>query len=103
MSVAAVRRVKKIVFLGFLISHSNKDAAKTQTYLSASDRVTEEDIHGQFWAPRISWKPLPGHWMRYQGCRREQLKLHASNHDDWGALWTYCEESMAKANGASKS
>jgi hypothetical protein len=101
MSLATARRIKKIVFLGFLISHSNEDAAKTQTYLSASDRVAEEDVHGQFWAPLISWKPLPGYWMRYQGCRREPLKPHAANPDDWAAFWKYCEVAMEKANEAS--
>jgi hypothetical protein len=103
MTVAATRKIKKIVFLGFLISHSNEDAAKTQTYLSASDAVIDEDIHGQFWEPRISWKPIPGRWMRYQGCRQEQLKPHASNPDDWSAFWAFCEDAMAKADLSSDS
>jgi hypothetical protein len=87
-----------VVFLGFLISHSNEDAAKTQTYLSASDTVLEQDVHGQFWEPRISWKPLPGYWMRYQGCHQDPLKPHAANPDDWSAMWKFCEDAMATAS-----
>jgi hypothetical protein len=97
MSPRTVKIVKRIVFLGHLLSHSTDDAAKTQTFMSASKRILEERIHGEFWAPRISWKPLPGFWMRYEGCGKEKLKAHAANRDEWNTFWNYCENAMEKA------
>jgi hypothetical protein len=96
MSVTNVKRLKKLVFLGNLISHSNEDAAKTQTFVSGSKLISEKNVHGEFWEPHMSWVPIPGIWMKYQGCGQEKLKPHASNPDEWEKFWVFCEDAVKK-------
>jgi hypothetical protein len=101
MSPQRVTKLKKLLFLGNLLSHSTEDAAKTQTFVSASKEIFDKHVHGEFWAPYISWKPLPGVWMRYKGCGKEKLKPHGANKDEWNRFWIYCEDIMKKADSES--
>lgn len=88
---------KRFVFLGFLISHSTEDAAKTQTFVSATKRVEEEGIHGVLWVPKYSLWPTPWTWMAYTGSVQEELKPHGADREEWKKYWEYCEEAIRKA------
>ena len=99
MSPSAVKIFKRFVFLGFLISHTNEDAAKTQTYVSASKRVSDEHIHGELWVPTNSLWPTPWSWMRYTGSVIEKLQPHATDKAEWKRFWDFCDEAVKKAEG----
>jgi hypothetical protein len=99
MSASSVKKVKRLVFLGHLISHSTDDAAKTQTFVSASSLISEKQVHGEFWAPKISWIPFPGFWMRYKGCGKEELKPKGADKEEWLRFWTFLSDAMIKADG----
>jgi hypothetical protein len=99
MSPSAVKIFKSFVFLGFLISHTNEDAAKTQTYVSASKRVSDEHIHGELWVPTNSLWPTPWSWMRYTGSITEKLQPHATDKAEWKKFWDFCDEAVKKAEG----
>lgn len=96
MTPQKVQGLKRILFVGYLLSYSPEDAAKTQTYLSASPLVSEKHITGEFWSPLVSWKPIPGYWMRYKKCRREKLRSFAERPDEWAKFWEYCEAAMLR-------
>lgn len=97
MSPSAVKIFKRFVFLGFLISHTNEDAAKTQTYVSASKRVSDEHIHGELWVPTTSMWPTPWSWMRYTGSVTEKIQPHAADKAEWKKFWDFCDEAVKKA------
>ena len=99
MSPSAVKTFKRFVFLGFLISHTNEDAAKTQTYVSASKRVSDEHIHGELWVPTNSLWPTPWSWMRYTGSVIEKVQPHATDKAEWKRFWDFCDEAVKKAEG----
>jgi len=99
MSPSAVKIFKSFVFLGFLISHTTEDAAKTQTYVSANKRISEERIHGELWIPTYSLWPTPWSWMGYTGSITEKLQPHAADMAEWKKLWEFCEEAVKKAEG----
>jgi hypothetical protein len=67
--------------------HQPLDAAKTQVFLSASKLVVEQNLRGEFWAPRWNLK------QKFVGCEREELegKL-ARDPKEWAKLWKFCEE-----------
>jgi NAD(P)-dependent dehydrogenase (short-subunit alcohol dehydrogenase family) len=96
MSPASVKIFKRLVFLGFLLSHSTEDSAKTQTFLSASKRIPEENVHGEYWKITNSWWPTPGSWMRYTGSVKEELKPHGADKAEWKKFWGFCDEAVKK-------
>jgi hypothetical protein len=99
MTAKGVQRVKKLVFLGGLLSNTTEDSAKTQTYLSAFAELPNNTT-GQFWAPSVSFLPLPGFWMRYKRCQAEKLKPNAVDEKSWKKFWDFCAEAMAKVKSA---
>lgn len=97
ISPAGAKIFKRVVFLGFLISHSTEDAAKTQTYVSACKKIGEEEIHGELWAPTYSLWPTPWSWMTYTRCDTEKLQPHGADREEWKKFWEYCENAVRKA------
>lgn len=97
ISPSGAKMFKRLVFLGFLISHSTEDAAKTQTYVSACKQVGEEGLHGELWVPAYSMWPTPWSWMRWTGCVPEKLTPHGADRDEWKKFWEYCDNAVKKA------
>lgn len=79
-------------FLGIFLRNSTLDAAKTQVYLSASKQTSEEEVHGQYWSPKLSWMQY------YLGSQKEELVTAlAKDESEWRRLWEFCEEASSKA------
>ncbi|KAL8857331.1 MAG: hypothetical protein Q9178_006097 [Gyalolechia marmorata] len=76
--------------IGLLMKPLNtvEDASKTQTYLAASAQIPQQDVHGQYWAPVLSWT------QRYLGCRAEQLTELARDEEKQKQLWSFSERAM---------
>jgi hypothetical protein len=70
--------------------NTTRDSAKTQVFLSASKRVIEENIHGQYWIPVWSWG------QSYLKSQKEELVGLASDVEEWKLLWEFCEDTTAK-------
>jgi NAD(P)-dependent dehydrogenase (short-subunit alcohol dehydrogenase family) len=78
-------------FLGLFLRNSTLDSAKTQVVLSASKRVGEEKVRGEFWAPIFSWLGY------YQGSQKEELVTQlARDEEEWRKLWERCESAVAE-------
>ncbi|KAL8835364.1 MAG: hypothetical protein Q9170_003353 [Blastenia crenularia] len=65
-----------------------EDASKTQTYLAASARISEQDVHGQYWVPVWSWM------QRYVRCQAEALTDLGSNQGEQRKLWDFSERAL---------
>ena len=81
-------------FLGLFMRNTTRDSAKTQVFLSASKRVVEENIHGQYWIPVWSWGAS------YLRSRKEELGALARDEEEWRLLWEFCEATVANAAAA---
>jgi hypothetical protein len=78
-------------FLGLFLRNSAQDAAKTQVFLSASQTVSRENVHGGYWAPTWSWR------QKYLGSQKEDLTTAlARDKGEWKLLWDFCEDAAAK-------
>jgi NAD(P)-dependent dehydrogenase (short-subunit alcohol dehydrogenase family) len=78
-------------FLGLFLRNSTKDAAKTQVTLSASKKVGEEKVRGEFWVPIFDWR---GYYVRSE---KEELATElARDEEEWKRLWDCCEGAVAK-------
>lgn len=97
ISPTGAKVFKRVVFLGFLISHSTEDAAKTQTYVSACKKVDEEGIHGELWVPTYSLWPTPWSWLAYTRSTPEVLKPNGADKAEWKKFWEYCEDAVRKS------
>lgn len=80
-------------FLGLFLRNSTSDAAKTQIVLSASKKIREDKIHGEFWVPVFSWG---GYYLRSQ--KEEITSTLANDEDEWRKLWDFCEEAVNKSS-----
>jgi len=78
-------------FLGLFLRTSTLDAAKTQVFLSASMKIGQEKVHGEYWVPIFSWW---GHYLRSQ--KEDITSKLASDEDEWKKLWSFCEEAVNK-------
>lgn len=76
-------------FLGLFLRNSTSDAAKTQIVLSASRKVREDEVHGEFWVPIFSWR---GYYLRSQ--REKITSVLANDEDEWAKLWKFCEKAV---------
>ena len=90
MSPAANRWLKWIITLGYNVGNTVEDCAKTQTFLSASQRVRRENVRGQYWVPKINW------WLRYAGCQKEDLSMLGRDEGKARRMWEFCEEAVRK-------
>lgn len=64
------------------------DAAKTQTYLAASDLIAQRDVRGQYWCPVWSWT------QRYVKCGEEGLTDLGKNEEERKKLWEFSERAV---------
>jgi NAD(P)-dependent dehydrogenase (short-subunit alcohol dehydrogenase family) len=94
MSPTANRWVKWMVTLGYNVGNTVEDCAKTQTFLSASRKVREDRVGGEYWVPRINWR------LRYVGCQKEELNALGKNEAEWKRMWEFCEEAVRKASSS---
>lgn len=93
--VAAWAQILLKKFLGLFMRNTTRDSAKTQVFLSASKRVIEENIHGQYWTPVWSWR------QSYVRSRKDELAGLAKDEKEWKLLWEFCETTTAKAAAVS--
>jgi len=71
--------------------NSTLDAAKTQVTLSASKRVSDEKVGGEFWAPVFNWR---GSYLRSE--KEELVTELANDEEEWKRLWDCCESAVKK-------
>jgi len=89
MSPFFQRALKNV--LGLFMRNTTLDAAKTQVLLSASLKVREENVRGEFWMPAFSWW---GNWLR--SGKEELVTALARDEGAWKRLWEFCEGAVAK-------
>ncbi|KAL8701844.1 MAG: hypothetical protein Q9224_000311 [Gallowayella concinna] len=70
-----------------------EDASKTQTYLAASPRIREQEVHGQYWVPIWSWT------QRYIRCQAEELTKLGEDKEEAKKLWAFSERATETGNG----
>ena len=82
---------KTFEWLGGWLLNTNEDAAKTQVFLAASERVREENKSGQYWAPVWSWTN------RFVKCEPEELTKLGKDVDGQKRLWEFSEGAVGQA------
>jgi hypothetical protein len=70
---------------------SARDAARTQVFLSASNKIREKKVHGEYWAPTWSWRQT------YSGSQKEELRTTlAKDEKELKLLWNFCKDAVSK-------
>ncbi|KAF3934687.1 hypothetical protein ABW20_dc0105000 [Dactylellina cionopaga] len=66
------------------------DGASTQTYLATSPEVTEHNIRGKYFVPKLSWINT------FRGPKDQKLDPVYENEDEWRKLWEWSEEAVKR-------
>lgn len=75
-----------------IFSNSTKDAAKTQTYLAASEDIATKHIGGRYWTPIWSWT------LAYRGVKVDDSVTELGrNEEEQKRLWEFSEEAVKTA------
>ena len=81
---------EKVIRLLMRPLNTNEDAAKTQVFLAASDRINEEGVSGQYYVPHWSWTN------RYVDCGPEELTEPGKNVEEQRKLWEFSKRAIEK-------
>ena len=79
-----------IKFLARTFANTVEDAAKTQVWLAASEKVTSNNVHGQYWEPTWSWLNY------YRGCKQAEVTPLAADEEERKRSWDFSVDAIRK-------